>query len=112
MEPGDDDNGPQHFGDDPRPLGEALDRVVRGLGAPSTEALIEVFGHWSAVAGERLAGHCRPLALRDGVLVVAVTDPLWATELRYRQGELLERLAERLGGEPVTRVDVRIEPPP
>lgn len=88
-----------------------LDQVVRGLGAPGTAALAAVFGEWDHVAGDRLAPHARPVALRGDVLVVVVDDPVWATELRYRQIELLDRLADRLSERRVVRVEVRVEPP-
>ena len=39
-----------------------------------------------------------PVSLEAGVLVVKVDDPLWATEWRYRQGEVLRRCDEVLGG--------------
>jgi predicted nucleic acid-binding Zn ribbon protein len=92
-------------------MGELLDRVVRGLGGPGSDALVEVFGHWEAVAGERLAGHCRPKEIRGETLVVAAADPVWATEVRYRQDGLVEALAQRLGRRVVTRVEVCVEPP-
>jgi predicted nucleic acid-binding Zn ribbon protein len=98
--------------DEPRRMGELLDRVVRGLGGPSADAMIEVFGHWEAVAGERLSEHCRPRELRGETLVVVATDPVWATEVRYRQEVLLDGLAQRLGRRIVTRVEVGVDPPP
>jgi predicted nucleic acid-binding Zn ribbon protein len=91
-------------------MGELLDRVVRGLGGTGSDVLVEVFGHWEAVAGERLAEHCRPREIRGETLVVTVTDPVWATEIRYRQDVLVEGLARRIGRRIVTRVEVRVDP--
>ncbi len=90
-------------------IGELLDRVVRGLGAPGVDVLDQVFGHWPEVAGD-LAGHARPVVVRDDMLVVAVDEPAWATEVRFRQSELLGRLGERIGTGRVTRVEVRLRP--
>jgi predicted nucleic acid-binding Zn ribbon protein len=90
-------------------VGELLDRVVRDLGGTGNDVLIEVFGHWDSVAGAELAAVSRPVAIRDDTLSVAVADPLWATELRYRQAQVLDRLADRLGRRAVTRLDVRID---
>ena len=111
IEPDDDEGqtGPPQV---PPRIGELLGRVVRSLGgpaAPSIDLVEQVFGHWSEIVGE-LAGHTRPVSVRGGVLVVAVDEPGWATELRFRQGELIDRLDQRVGPGRVTRVEVRIQP--
>lgn len=93
---------------DPVPLGAPLDRVLDGLGAPAADALSRLFDGWDDLVGEPLASHGRPSALDDGVLVVRVAEPAWATEWRYRQGEVLRRLDERLGPGVVARLDVRV----
>ena len=94
----------------PRPVGESLDRVASRLGIPRAATLHRVFGAWPELVGERVAAHARPRWLRDGVLGVAVDEPAWATQLRYLEGDLLARLAERLGPGAVTRIDVRVAP--
>ena len=45
---------------------------------------------------------------QPGELVVAVREPGWATEWRYRQGEVMRRCDEALGGGVVTRVEVQV----
>jgi predicted nucleic acid-binding Zn ribbon protein len=88
-----------------------LDRVLDALGAPPADALGSVFERWDELVGPPLADHGRPAALDDGVLVVRVAEPAWATEWRYRQGEVLRRLDERLGAGVVARIDVRVSRP-
>lgn len=41
-----------------------------------------------------LNGHCRVLAMRNGILIVAADSPVWATRLRYEAS----RLVKQLGG--------------
>jgi predicted nucleic acid-binding Zn ribbon protein len=96
--------------DDPAPLGTALDRLLGGLGAPPADALTTLFDRWSELAGLPLGDHGVPVSVDHGVLTVAVDDPLWATEWRYRQGDVLRRCDEALGEGVVTRIDVRIRP--
>jgi predicted nucleic acid-binding Zn ribbon protein len=93
---------------DPRPLKASLDQVARSLGGPDSRSLSGVFGHWPEIVGPDLAAHARPLSLSSGVLVVGVTEPAWATELRYLEGELLGRFSEVLGDGVVERVEVRL----
>ena len=49
----------------------------------------------------------RPLSLSRGVLVVAVSDPAWATQLTYLEGDLVARFRDALGEGVVQRVEVR-----
>ena len=96
--------------DDPSPVRDALQPVVRRLGGPSVSAVDGVFARWEEVVGTQLAGHTRPLSLRDGRLVIGVDDPAWATQVRYLEADLLARLAAVLGVGEVTAVEVRVRP--
>ena len=96
--------------DDFTPLGSALDRLLHGLGAPPVDALTTLFDRWSELAGLPLGDHGVPVSVDAGVLTVAVDDPLWATEWRYRQGDVLRRCDEALGEGVVGRIEVRIRP--
>jgi predicted nucleic acid-binding Zn ribbon protein len=102
---------PSKDGDDlPQPLAGALDRVARRLGAPRSSALSAVFAKWEEIVGEGIALHARPLSLRDGVLVVGVDEPGWATQVKYLGATLLERLAEVAGEGVVNAIEVRVRP--
>jgi hypothetical protein len=97
-------------GPGPRPIGESLDRVMRGLGAPSASGVHLVFDRWPEVVGESLAARTRPLRIEGERLVLAVDEPAMATHVRFLQAELLARLAELLGPGRVTALDLRVGP--
>ena len=82
--------------------------MARRLGVPSSGSLGAVFGRWSEVVGESLAAHSAPRSLRDGVLVVEVDDPAWATQLKWLSAQVIARVAE-VANTPVERVEVRVE---
>jgi len=98
----------KHDPPEPRPLKASLDRVARSLGGPDSGSLSGLFGRWADIVGPQLAAHARPVSLSSGVLVVAVTEPAWATQLTYLDGELLGRFREALGDGVVKRVEVRL----
>jgi predicted nucleic acid-binding Zn ribbon protein len=98
----------RHDPPDPVPLKASLDRVARSLGGPDAARLGGLFAGWADIVGPQLAAHARPLSLTAGVLLVAVTDPAWATQLRFLEADLLGRLEEALGEGVVTRVEVRL----
>jgi hypothetical protein len=96
----------------PRPVGEALDRVLRGLGAPEASGVHLVFDRWEEVVGASMATRTRPLRLEGGRLVLAVDEPAVATHVRFLEPQLLARLAELLGPDRVTAIDLRVSRKP
>jgi predicted nucleic acid-binding Zn ribbon protein len=79
----------------PRPASSAL-RAALGRAAPKTR-LAAVQVAWAETVGERIAAAAQPVTEREGAVVVECSDPVWAEELDLMQGQLLERLRDRLG---------------
>ena len=94
----------------PRPVGESLDAVMRGLGAPEASGVHLVFDRWSEVVGDALAARTRPLRIDGGRLVLAVDEPAIATHVRFLQAELLAKLEALLGPGRITALDLRVGP--
>ena len=97
---------------EPRPLALALDEVLQALqppGAPVTPAKTVggVFSRWEDAVGEQIAANAHPVRLTDGTLVVEVDEPGWATQLRYLEAELLERIAS-VAGPGVTAIELKV----
>lgn len=82
---------------DLRPVARVVDRLLRGLGIATDIDRIDATRAWQAVAVAALgedAAETRAIRVDGTTLVVAVPTSAWASEIRLRQGELLERLAE------------------
>jgi predicted nucleic acid-binding Zn ribbon protein len=95
-------------GDDPVPLGDALDAVVRSLRGGAGRAEVRgVFGQWDEAVGEAIAAHVRPVRLERGTLLVEVDDPTWATQVRVLGDDLRARL-QTVAGVTVERIEVRV----
>lgn len=99
---------PRRSDDGPRPARESLDKVVGRFAGSSAPALTAVFAGWAEIAGPQLAEHARPRSLADGVLVVVVDDPAWATQLTFLGADLVRRCHEITGTDSVERVEVRV----
>ena len=95
---------------DPVSMNASLDRIVRHLGGPSADVTTRVFGRWSDLVGEAVAAHSRPVSMRGPTLVVAVSDPAWATQLRFLEHDLVERLRTELGPNAIDAIEVRVRP--
>ena len=78
-------------GGDPRPLSASLPEAARLLGGLGALDLALLRRSWASVVGEALAGHCRPVRLHGGVLVVLADDGAWASELRFHARTVVRR---------------------
>ncbi|MEO6654289.1 MAG: DUF721 domain-containing protein [Ilumatobacteraceae bacterium] len=93
---------------DPLPISSALDAVVKSLRGPSREAVGGLFGRWVEAVGNQVAQHVKPVKLDEGVLVVEVDEPAWATQVKFLTTMIIERLHD-VAGVQVERIDVRVE---
>jgi hypothetical protein len=93
---------------DPRPVADSLDRLTKAIGAPRAGVLAALFSGWETVVGREIAQHAEPRSLRDGVLIVVVDQPAWATQLRYLAPELLGRIHGGVAGSAVTEIQIRV----
>jgi predicted nucleic acid-binding Zn ribbon protein len=93
---------------DPIPISTSLDGVVRSLRGPSRRAVSGLFGRWDEAVGGQVADHVVPVKLDEGVLVVQVDDPAWATQVKFLSGTIIDRLAE-VAGVRVERIEVRVD---
>jgi predicted nucleic acid-binding Zn ribbon protein len=90
-------------------LGEAVTKVMQGLGLKERLKEEEVVRAWQAVVGEFVARHSSPLRLKDGVLIVQVLQPTLRFDLeRVWKAEILARLKERFGARTVREIRFRI----
>lgn len=101
---------------DPVPIGDSLDRVVRSLRNDTNDAMSSgqtasqmggVFGRWSEAVGDAVAAHVKPLKLDGTKLIVEVDDPAWATQLRFLETTLKQRLLE-VAGALVETIEARV----
>ena len=95
----------------PTEMRALLDRVVRGMGAPGTDAVDLVFNRWDDVVGTVLAKQTRPAGLEQGRLVLVADDPAVVSHVKWLEAQLLERLDGLLGAGRVTAIDVRVTRP-
>lgn len=91
-----------------QPIGGSVDAFLKRIGMPAAVDLGTVVETWSEVAGEPFATSSRPVGLRHGELVVGVESGPSASLLKYRIGELLDRLQTHFGSEMITAVRIRV----
>jgi hypothetical protein len=97
---------------DPVSIADALAAVRVELGLPAGDVLSTLDKRWSEIVGIDVAGHARLVAVRDGVITIAVDSPPWATQLRYLEAALVERANAVIGRDAVYAITVRVRPEP
>ncbi len=67
----------------------------RGWGGALKEH--KVFAVWDETVGSKISDNTRPVRINRGVLVVAVSNPVWTQELSLMKDTIIQRLNDRLG---------------
>lgn len=93
-------------GGKPERIGTFLPPVLHRLGIAGRIREQTSLRAWRDAVGEMIARRTETLAIRDGVLWVAVDGSSWMQELAARRREILARLAEHVG--PGVIRDVRL----
>ena len=62
---------------DPESLKRILDQMITRTPLGKTLEQARIWEHWPHVAGQDLAGHGEPVAVKKGVLRVAVENAAW-----------------------------------
>lgn len=77
----------------PKQAGDILDTTLQRLRLDKKAELYHGFPRWREIVGEDLAAIAKPIKLiKRKVLVVRVTDIVWAQELSLQKRELIDKL--------------------
>lgn len=95
---------------DPAPIASGIDAVLRRLGGVRADVLVRIVEDWPAIVGADLASATSPTGVEKGCLTVAVTDPAFSTEVRFRGGQITAAVTDRVGADVVERVRVVVQP--
>ena len=96
---------------DPLPLRDALAAAGRDLGLPDPDRLTRLLDAWPQLIGEAIAPHAHVRSLRDGVLLVAVDAPAFATQVRYLETHVREAATRLVGAGVVRSLRVVVQTP-
>lgn len=90
-----------------RPAAAVLAAVMRGLRAAGlADGLdeVQVREAWKELAGDFIGRQSEPVSVRDGLLVLRVTQPSMRFHLEQMKPLLLERIQEKFGKERIKAI--------
>jgi predicted nucleic acid-binding Zn ribbon protein len=80
-----------------KPIGSALDELVKGLGIQKKLQEYDAVVYWESVVGERIAQMTTATRILQGVLFVHVKTSTWRNELTFRKKEIIDKLNVVIG---------------
>lgn len=81
----------------PRMLGDVLTEVLNKYGLSDRIKEFDAVNAWVEVVGEDIARRTKAIIVRDGTLIVEVSNSVWRNELFYLKAEIIEKLNHRIG---------------
>ncbi len=85
-----------------------MQAILRAAGAREGVEAEELRAHWREIAGDFLKPHAEPLSIRNGHLVLQVTQPAMRFHLEQMKGELMRKFRERLGEDRVKSIRFQV----
>ena len=67
-----------------------------------------LFNYWTSIVGADISANAKPRLLRDKVLYISVSNPIWSTELSMMSQEIISKINTFLNDEVVK--ELRIKP--
>ena len=99
---------PAGEGPGPRPVADALPRLLASLRAPAPAVLDAVFTRWEDIVGPAIADHAWPLKIQDGVLHLGVEQPAWASQLAFLGPQLVRKVVAATGDDTVKKIELKV----
>ncbi len=81
----------------PEALGDVLAGMLSGGDLGLAGILLKLRSAWPEAAGEALATHSRPVAWRDGAVVIEVDHPVVSQDLKLDERRVLDALRAKAG---------------
>lgn len=101
------------MGTDKKSLTSLKDVISELLGSgalPFNADDARIWSVWDDVVGPAIAENAQPLRIKNRQLKVRVSDPIWYQELKFLEGDIREKLNNRLGRKAVDKIEFSVGP--
>ena len=93
---------------EPTPISSSIEKLLKSLRGGDRLTTVTVFSRWEELVGESVASHVRPLKLDNATLIVEVDEPMWATQMKFLEADVLKRLNEG-AVRPIKTLEIRVK---
>ena len=91
-------------------LRDIIARLLEDGTLPFNPEDARIWEEWDRVVGPSISNNARPSWIKNGVLRVRVSDPIWLQELKFLEEDIRRELNETLGREAVKKIEFRVGP--
>lgn len=88
----------------PEQLGDILHKILKKMDVPHKRTDRRLVDLWRRAVGDQIASRTIPETLKRGSLHVLVSSPAWLHQLQYLKEDILLKLNELSGNEPIRRL--------
>lgn len=93
---------------EPTPFSSSIEKLLKSLRGGDRLTTVTVFSRWEELVGETVASHVRPLKLDNAILIIEVDEPMWATQMKFLEADVLKRLNEGAVS-PIKTLEIRVK---
>ena len=76
----------------PVSLGNVLGPITKEIGFDSNIFFEKIKKNWEKIVGCANAKNTKPLALKDGILTISVSSPVWMTQTRFYKSSFIDKI--------------------
>ena len=85
-------------------VGDLVEQLFISKGMTTQLKKYQTWSCWNDVVGPQIARHAQPLRIRDRILEVRVSQPVWMQQLQLLKPKILQQLNERLSEELIEEI--------
>ncbi|MEN6414007.1 MAG: DUF721 domain-containing protein [Veillonellales bacterium] len=78
-------------------LRDILPLTIKKLGLQKKYNAESAIQHWQEIVGEKISTHAAPVMVQRGVLLIAVSSPVWGHHLSMMKAEILSKINHFIG---------------
>lgn len=90
-------------------LGSIISRTLKDCRRDSDDVL-NIWSLWESAVGDAIAGNTRPAALKDKLLLVNVSDPIWIQQLQFLKADMIAKINGALGKNMIEEIKFKVGP--
>lgn len=92
------------------PLRDVIANLLSNGALPFNPDDANIWKVWDEVVGSTISKNARPSWIKNRILRVTISDPIWLQEIKFIEESIKERLNAKLGRDAVKKIELRVGP--
>ena len=92
------------------PLKDVITNLLSNGALPFNPDDANIWKVWDGVVGPAISKNARPSWIKNKILRVTISDPIWLQEIKFIEESIKEKLNEKLGRKAVEKIELRVGP--